>query len=1120
MSPGTSIQFLLGPAGSGKTYRCLAELRAELKRAPSGPPLLLLAPKQATFILERQLLQDPELAGYTRLSILSFERLATFVLEDSAETLPSILSEEGRVMVLRGLLIQHEAELKVFRSAARRHGFARQLGEMLREFREHNLSPTKLTELAGKLAGDSLSDKLHDFAQLSKYYADWLRDHKLHDPEELLTLAAQALRQGRTLLNTSPARTQLWLDGFAEMTPLERDLLLALQPTCAKATLAFCLVSSPAEAPPPWFGVWSCVQTTFSQLKGALSGPEYNCTTTLLPVENQRTRFSASPMLQAIADDWPGHQALRIDASAELPIRVIACRNYEAEAIAAARALREFVQAGNRYRDAGVVVRALSPYADVLRRIFTRYEIPFFLDQRESIAHHPLAELTRRAWRSACFDTPPEELFPALKTGLLGLNHSEADELENFALKQGLHGAQWRNPVLNQNGELIAGLEELRGRLTPLFNLEDALRRAEPTGRETGDLILRLWKQCDVARVLERWSTERPDPRVTAMHKSAWEQMVDWLDNLQLAFGETRLNPREWLQVIESGLAGLSIGVIPPTVDQVMIGAVDRSRNPDLKLVILLGLQEGDFPSPPQSHQLLSEQDRDQLELNGISLGKTVRRSIARENYLGYIAFTRASERLLCLRSQTDGAGEVMNPSRFLLHLRHLLPQLREEAAVDPQSDWKMAVHASELLPHAAQALRSSTRDHPLIPALRSSLASIGTAAEQLLARLGAANNYAIDPKLVERILGRSPTLSLSALEEFAACPFRFFAGKILKLAEREQFEADSRLTGTLQHEILSRYHAAAILQGGWRALTTGEARLQVRTIADEVLAEPEFRAAIHQPADREKSQALIRNLENFIGFTTQSFASYQLNPALSEWSFGLGPDSAHPWRVELLDGRHLNVRGKIDRVDVADEGHASWFVVIDYKSSAQQPKAKRLENGLDIQLPVYLLALRDNQEFHQLFTGSIPEASGFFIAPLSSRESSADSLAEVEANATEFKHGGFFSTGAAALLKAPGDSSSLFKFTYNKDGSISKRNVGPLEADQLGRLLIHVESLVKQSAQTILDGRFRLAPFVDGAEVACDYCQYAAVCRFDPLIDKYRPLIPTTILVKATAET
>jgi ATP-dependent helicase/nuclease subunit B len=94
-------RFLLGPAGSGKTFRCRAEIRAALAAAPAGPPLFLLAPKQATFQLERQLLAAPSLNGYTRLHIFSFERLAQFVLDELGITPPKFLSDEGRVMVLR-----------------------------------------------------------------------------------------------------------------------------------------------------------------------------------------------------------------------------------------------------------------------------------------------------------------------------------------------------------------------------------------------------------------------------------------------------------------------------------------------------------------------------------------------------------------------------------------------------------------------------------------------------------------------------------------------------------------------------------------------------------------------------------------------------------------------------------------------------------------------------------------------------------------------------------------------------------------------------------------------------------------------------------------------------------
>ena len=87
------VKFLLGPAGSGKTFRCLEEVRAALANNPDGDPLVFLAPKQATFQIERQLLdavwwgerpREPKqnsINGFTRLNIFSFDRLAQFVRE-------------------------------------------------------------------------------------------------------------------------------------------------------------------------------------------------------------------------------------------------------------------------------------------------------------------------------------------------------------------------------------------------------------------------------------------------------------------------------------------------------------------------------------------------------------------------------------------------------------------------------------------------------------------------------------------------------------------------------------------------------------------------------------------------------------------------------------------------------------------------------------------------------------------------------------------------------------------------------------------------------------------------------------------------------------------------------
>jgi len=118
------VRFLLGPAGSGKTFRCLTEMRQALSASPTGQPLLLVAPKQTTYQLERQLLAEPSLPGYTRLHILSFERLADFIFDQLQAPRPEMLDEEGRLMVLRGLLARKRDDLKLFRASARLTGFA------------------------------------------------------------------------------------------------------------------------------------------------------------------------------------------------------------------------------------------------------------------------------------------------------------------------------------------------------------------------------------------------------------------------------------------------------------------------------------------------------------------------------------------------------------------------------------------------------------------------------------------------------------------------------------------------------------------------------------------------------------------------------------------------------------------------------------------------------------------------------------------------------------------------------------------------------------------------------------------------------------------------------------
>ena len=169
-----------------------------IDRAAEWASLILLAPKQATFQLERQLLETGELNGYTRLQILSFDRFADFVLTELGFSAGELLSEEGRLMVLRALLAKHRDDLSLYRSAARMPGFAGQLSELLRESRRHHLDATRMESLAGdEKLSERLRAKLADVSRIASAYRVWLEENELNDADEILDLAAKRLGNSR-----------------------------------------------------------------------------------------------------------------------------------------------------------------------------------------------------------------------------------------------------------------------------------------------------------------------------------------------------------------------------------------------------------------------------------------------------------------------------------------------------------------------------------------------------------------------------------------------------------------------------------------------------------------------------------------------------------------------------------------------------------------------------------------------------------------------------------------------------------------------------------------------------------------------------------------------------------
>jgi ATP-dependent helicase/nuclease subunit B len=1161
--------FLLGPAGSGKTFRCLAEIRAALAASPEGPPLVLLAPKQATFQLERQLLADGALPGYTRLNIFSFERLARFVLDALGVPPPSgLLAEEGRLMVLRALLMRHEGELKLFRPSARRPGFAGQLGQLLGELQQHQFTPAKLRALARRTSlRRELQHKLHDLTLLLEAYTNWLTEHKLQDGNRLLDAATDALRSQSAIGHRPPAISSLWLDGFAEMTPQELDLLAALLPHCGRATLAFCLEPGP-EAGTSWLSIWSSIGKTFEQCRQRIANlPGGPISVESLKRDPLKNRFAGNPVLQQLEQGWPRptqNSRLIIQNS----VRVVACTNAEAEAALAAREILRFVRDGGRFRDAAVLVRNLDGYHRPLARGFRRYGIPCFLDRRESVAHHPLAELTRNALRTVAFDWAQDDWFAALKAGFSAVDEAEIDRLENESLARGWHGAKWREPLqIAENPEAAESLERLRQEILPPFvnfAAQLARRKNKPTGTQLADALREFWSEMKVEQTLERWSLANPGKssivnRQSSIHPTVWEQMNAWLDNVALAFSHEALPLREWLPVLEAGLTNLTVGVIPPALDQVLIGAIDRARNPDLKLALVLGVNEGVFPAAPGAPVILTDADRDELGQPAFTAGPGLRERLARERYLGYIACTRASEKLVVTFSRHAADGKTLNPSPFIAHLRRIFPGLEIEE-FDGRVEPDRAEHACELVAPLVEIQSAKSQPRNWGELLK--LPVVAELMEGLRALREPDPTEGLSSALAERLFGPTLHSSVSRLEEFAACPFRFFVHSGLRAEERKVFELDAREQGSFQHEILKIFHEQLDdEEKRWRDLAPADARERVGRIAAELAVNYRDGLLRTDEASRFTARVLAESVQDFIEtLVTWMRGQYEFDPAVAELEFGFGAGGAPAWEMDLGRGHRLTLRGRIDRIDLCREtGGSALGVVMDYKSGQRKLDKILVEHGVQLQLLAYLAAIRSwppevwaGLNLSALFPLSSPKEAragerrpivlksnplvpalsplgrgegeepekfgalkiaptGVFYVNLRGQYERGQTRDEALADAATarkraYRHTGRFDAGALSRLDRA-KAADQFNYRLNKDGNLRSDSVEALPRVEFEKLLDHVEAQLQEMGRAIFSGAAPVDPYRKGRETPCEFCDYRAACRIDPWTHRYRVL-------------
>lgn len=1111
-----SLHYITGRSGSGKTMRVYQEIGEALRRGETG--LILMVPEQFTLQAERDLINKLNLPGILDVEVLSFSRLAHKVFNEAGGLSRTHLNEQGRHMILRRLLDELRDQLTVYKTVSRQSGFISKINSLLSDLKKHDITAEQLRLAADQLdKAGLLAEKLRDTALIYETFNQYLRNRYI-DSEDAINALVDRMDLSRYLTGA-----RIWLDGFDYFPPQTVRVLEKLALLARDLTITFTLDTGQESRDKDLFRVHALSLQKIRKIAREHHMEEkFINLTSKLPRTPGQAEHAAG--LQEESEKSPEIQYLegmlykypyRPYPHEVRHIEAFAGSNPESEVERlAARILSLSREKGWRFQDMTVVSGDLSVYGVIIKRVFTEYGIPFFLDEKRPVIQNPIVDLVLTSLRVVDRGYRYDDVFRILRTGFFSLTREQVELLDNYCLEFGIRGRRWQEPF--ESGEKDYPLEELNTAreifIRPFLSLEKALKKSG----NIEEMIRALYAYLEDIRLrqqLEEWIEElRELGRLEQVDENAqiWNIVVRLFDQLVEILGDQTVSLNECHRILESGFSSMEAGIIPTTLDQVLVGSIQRSKSQDVRALFVVGCNDGILPAGSRDEGLLASEERDLLLGAGLDPGGYTELLAADEKFGIYTAFTKPSDYLWVSYAQADSEGKALRPSILIDRLKKLFPDLtvesdllmdeaeQEAMVASPESTYKyMAAHMRESADGKEDSLlwwlvydwywsREDWADR--IQSLQQALFHRNQ--EEPLGREKAAALY--DPPV---------RASVSRLEQYVKCPYAHFIRYGLRPRERKEYTVAAPDLGELFHRSIEGFTTHIVSrQLDWRSLDDADCENILENVMDQVLPEHNYGILLSTNRYKYLSQRLRRVCRRAVWLLTDHIRRSSFNPIGHEISFGF-KGTYPPIEIQLPGGEKMFLEGRIDRADIC-RLDGDWYInVIDYKSGAESFDMSDAWYGLKLQLLVYLEALLEME--HRQKGGKTRPGGIFYFRiddPLINTNESVTETIENEIR-KKLKLNGLVLKDVNIIRcmddRISGWSQVLPVGVSDKDNSIYKTSSVLDEGEFLG-LLAHVRQLIGRLGEEMLKGKIRIEPYRKGDETACQYCPYSGICQFD----------------------
>jgi len=1116
----------MGGSKAGKSSR-LYQMVIERSVAQPDSRLLLIVPEQYTMQTQKRIVALHPGHSVMNVDVLSFERLAYRVFEETGTSMSEILDETGKSMIIRRILSERERDLHAFRGNVRRRGFVEQLRLMISELLQYDISPEILAEKIPMTGADTrLYMKLRDIQMIYGSFMEFIRGRYM-TAEELTGVLSDVLPHSEKIRHSA-----VFMDNFTGFTPVQYRLMEQLLILSPELVITLCndVDSDPYDASDP-DDTFYITRTTVARLE-ALCRKNHIPRDEDILLRRDESKRAAKADLYCLDEGFFRKKAAAFTAVPE-HISLYRAASPDEEMHLAAMKIHELVRDGDfRYSQIAVVASDMEIYLAGAGKWFDRYDIPCFFDSRKPVSGNMLVEWMRSLLEMLRTGMKYQSVFRYLRSGLAPLAREQVDELENYVIAYGIRGAgRWFSGFTAGEKEIgaqkLAELNSMRELVVaPLKDLQSAAGKKNVNAAK----LIRLLYGCMQASALK----ERIDGQVKEFESAGdldrakeYEQiygvMVEILERIYLILGDEQMSLREFSDVLETGIAQIRLGLIPPGMDQVTFGDLRRTRLDDVRVLIFVGVNDGLVPRMAHPAGLITDAEREILSGCEIDLAPTAGENLRTERFYLYSCMTKPSDSLMISYSAQDAAGDEKLPARMIAELRETFPGMKltlsgNDSSGDVRSAYDhmrsclstLSGRSAGEMPFADEQetdrFKKIYRWFINNPRYKERTETLTRAASFRYTgdRLSAA--------AVKAVYGGGLRGGVTMLEQYAACAYAHFLSYGLHLAERRIYQVEAPDIGSIFHRSIELFSRRVMDSGlSWRDIPDNVRDEWVRDAVLSVVSD--YRSNLMQ--DTGRARYMTERICTMAGRTVwalqQQIKKGDFEPEDCEIRFSAAISSDDLTLLSSGSGT-VYLNGRIDRIDCCEDSGNIYLRVIDYKTGRNRFDLSSVYHGLQLQLIVYMNAALQQEKTKRADAVVIPAGVFYYDIddPMIETDDFEKFISDTDSGDGEYSENDIRILESLAmnglvlededairhLDNAPDLKPRIIPVSYNKDGKLS-RSSSTAETENFCLLSEYVDKKSAQIAADVFSGNIDVDPYKYGDKTSCTYCAYRSVCGF-----------------------